>query len=432
VELSRSAEVIAAGNFDQRIRVETNDEIEDLAGQFNTMAGRLKESQDRLRQWNEALQAEVQRRTAELHEAEREKREKEEQLASILRNSVDAIIGLNAHGEILSWNRGAEMMFGYGAPEVIARPVDLLVPEALRAAQEPERLQAILAQTGFIRGYETTRLARDGRAVPVDLTCSIARDTQGEIIGLSLILRDITRRRELEEEQRRLREQLSQADSLASLGEIASAVVHEVANPLAAIKTVAQAAEEEGEPGSLHREYMGRIVEEVDRLNNFLQTFRGFAHPFRGRDGACDVRRVFGDVWCLMHPELVRHGIQVVERYPDPPPILRVAPQQMRQLLLNLLVNAIVAMPNGGQIQVEAEAEGTFRFADTGVGIPAENLGKVFDPFFTTKPNGTGLGLAIVHRIVRDSGGSVSVESREGAGTTFTLRFPLVVDAQGS
>ncbi|MBI3399316.1 MAG: HAMP domain-containing protein [Deltaproteobacteria bacterium] len=239
----------------------------------------------------------------------------------------------------------------------------------------------------------------------------------------------ITEMQRLTEERMTMERQLFHADKLVSLGELSAGIAHEIGNPLAAIKTVIQAMDEETPFAEEQREYMKRILKEVDRLAAFLKTFSAFAHPSINQSARCRVDSVLKDVIFLVRNEAQKHNIEIDYMMRKDTPEVIIDSDQLKQIFINLILNAIQAMQDGGKIAVSIEnldGKGVkISVSDTGPGIPQEIIGKIFDPFFTTKPSGTGLGLAIVHRIINEHKGEIEVKSEVGKGTIFTVNLPV-------
>ncbi|MBI5327987.1 MAG: HAMP domain-containing protein [Deltaproteobacteria bacterium] len=244
------------------------------------------------------------------------------------------------------------------------------------------------------------------------------------------------RTRELEflhNEQQQMEKQLHQADKMASIGELSTGIAHEIGNPLAAIKTVIQAMEEDCPLKGQQRKYLTRILKEVDRLTAFIRTFSTFAHPSAKQPAICRVDMVLKDVLFLVGKEAIKQRITIDEVIDNDIPDVWIDPQQMQQILINLLLNAIQSMPQGGKIRIMAGYNGlsdkdfvNVSISDTGCGIPEQQIDKIFNPFFTTKATGTGLGLSIVHRIINEYNGKIIVSSIVGEGTTFHISLPLL------
>jgi signal transduction histidine kinase len=236
---------------------------------------------------------------------------------------------------------------------------------------------------------------------------------------------------ELEQEQEERREvdrQMFQMDKMATMGELAMGVAHEIGNPLAGMKAVAQAVqfEEDLPPGI--REALRRFEAEVDRLSDFLRSFHGFAAPTVPNFQPAALDEAVRDVLFWTRKEARSIGIDIETSIPVDLPPLTADPAQLKQVLLNLVVNALHAMPGGGRLIISAMVEGSqarIDIVDSGCGISPEVLPRIFDPFFSTRVGGSGLGMAIIAKIVREHGAEIRVESETGHGTCITLLWPL-------
>lgn len=237
---------------------------------------------------------------------------------------------------------------------------------------------------------------------------------------------------ELEREQENRREldrQVFLMDKMATLGELAMGIAHEIGNPLAGMKAVAQAIqfEEDLPPGIL--EAMRRFESEVDRLATFLRSFHGYAIAAVSMPQPCSLPAALDDVLFWTRKEAKSAGIEIETLLAPVLPLLRADPAQLKQVLLNLVVNAIHALPDGGRIVIAAAVRPggvEIRIEDDGIGIPADVLPRIFDPFFSTRQGGSGLGLTISAKILREHGAVIEVESQEGHGTCIVLTWPAM------
>ena len=240
-------------------------------------------------------------------------------------------------------------------------------------------------------------------------------------------------------------ERMKERDRLAALGQMAAGLAHEIRNPLGSIKGAAQYLQPVGgqPPDASPREFLEIIVEEVDRLNKIVSQFLDYARPYRGDQGPLDANDVVRKTLNLIEKERSGSKVEVVMNLAEGLPQVRADAQQLRQVMLNLALNAFDAMPEGGHLQVStslrrstrrgaAAAFLEIRFRDDGVGIPPADLRNLFVPFFTTKEKGTGLGLAISQRIIENHGGTIEVRSQPGSGATFTVLLPVDADAYAS
>lgn len=338
----------------------------------------------------------------------------------VLRSVGAGLVVLDRHHTLTALNRAAEELAGRSAAELTGRPwADLLpgIPLGSVEASLTERPQTSPQREGML-------VRPDGRRVPVRATFSALRSSEGVSLGLVAVLDDLSALRELEERMRR-------ADRLATVGRLAANLAHEIRNPLASL-TGAIEALTSGLVAGEERERLSRIVlREADRLNEMIRAFLEYARPAPLRLEAADVAAVLDDVLVLLEHRDLPPALKIVRDYP-PALVWRVDAHRLRQAVWNLCLNAVQAMPEGGELVVSAAAdEGTLRLAvsDTGEGIAPEDLAHVFEPFYSTRPGGSGLGLALVHRIVQDHGGEVEVRSAPGRGTTVRLTLPAPAPA---
>lgn len=238
-----------------------------------------------------------------------------------------------------------------------------------------------------------------------------------------------------QEERRQMDRHMFQMEKMATLGEIAMGLAHEIGNPLAGMKAVVQLLlEDEQDAG--RREYLLRIQGEINRLTEFMRSFHGFAAPQEMHPLPCRLEQILEDVMLWTRKEAKTHKVSI-DYAPccDAVPALWADPAQLKQVLLNLVINAIHAMPEGGRISIgmcggtaltdELPRRMRFCVRDNGVGIPPELIGRIFDPFFTTRPDGSGIGLAVVKKIVTQHGAEIRVESTPGHGCCFELEWPI-------
>ncbi len=344
----------------------------------------------------------------------------------LLGSLPDGILVIGTAGEIVSLNVAAEEMTGLSGAVVRGKRCDEVFAdngfllELLRKTVETGR-----THTDFDRVLRRP----DGGSVAVSTVTSIISDTAGATRGVVIVVRDVSRIRELEEK-------LAQSDRLAALGTLAANVAHEIRNPLAGIRGAAQLLGEEAGGGETVREHTGVIIREVDRLSDLVKTLLSFASPRRPLLISCSVNQIVEESVALQERLLKEQGVTCLRLYdPQLPPVLA-DPSEIRQVLLNLVRNGVEAMPGAGTLTLRTRFEGNFskcagrpvaviEVADTGKGIPADILPHLFDPFFSTKEGGTGLGLAISLRIAEDHGGVIEVKSEEGKGSTFALYLPL-------
>jgi signal transduction histidine kinase len=230
-----------------------------------------------------------------------------------------------------------------------------------------------------------------------------------------------------QDERRELDRQLFQTEKLATVGELTMGIAHEIGNPLAGMKAVTQALQYEEDLPAGVTEALKRLEAEIDRLSDFLRSFHGFAAPQATQPVAMPLAAAVADVLFWLRKEARTHGIDIVADI-DPALTVFADPYQIKQVLLNLAVNAVHAMPQGGRLTIAAQAAGDhveIAVRDTGCGIAPDVQARIFDPFFTTRADGTGLGLSIVRKIAQAHDAQLSVASTVGQGSCFTLAWPM-------
>lgn len=364
-------------------------------------------------------------REEEIHRLKHELEHVKNFMESIIQ-SIGSGIVIAEIGETVTYiNRAGEKILGHSKDEVIGKPFSIFgLRERPRGARplldSPDDLDA--RREGWMK-------RRDNSEFPVGFTINNHLNLKGESIGKIVIFRDLTKVYKMQEEILRM-------DRLVSLGKLASGIAHELRNPLAGIKTTAQALGEELSGDDSRREYLNRITKEIDRLNELLKTFFSFAKPQDLNLMYCHIKDIIDEIIPFLLKEIADKGIRFVETYHPQLSRLKVDKNQMHQAFLNLFLNAIQAMPNGGDLRIEvtpvtSKSSGGLNqdftrviISDTGRGIPPHFINKIFDPFFTTNPKGIGLGLSITYQIIKKHGGTIRAESEWGRGTSFVVSLP--------
>lgn len=356
-----------------------------------------------------------------LNQRTKDLRKERDFISTVLETSSALMVVLDQGGRIVRFNRTCERTTGYALDEVKGgHPWDrLMLPEDV----EPVKVAFRQLHAGqFPIQHENVLVAKDGARRLISWSYSVVTDATGQveyIVGAGL---DIT-------ERKRMEEQLRHTERLAELGTLASGMAHEIGTPMNVIlgraEYLMRRTEEEATKKGLET-----IVAQVERITKIMNQLLTFA---RRRPIECrpmDLRRVVEDCLEVVQDRFRRHHITAETSWAPSTPLVHADPDQMSQVLLNLVINAVHAMPEGGTLRIGLDRAGDqmkLTVADTGHGIPADHLQKIFDPFFTTKDvgKGTGLGLTVVHGIMQDHGGSITVESEPNRGTTFTLFLPI-------
>ena len=351
--------------------------------------------------------------------------EMETYVASLTRDSYDAFIGVDRDGTIRSWNRGAWVIFGWEPEEIVGESYEKMFPPEIDDHEEFQRMLKLLERRGYANDEEAFRLTKDGRRVVVSVTRTALKNAGGEFVGFSAIMRDITERKKMEQ-------RLIHTERMSALGELAAVLAHEIKNPLNSmvinlevlkghLSGIEPTAREKSE------KYMRVLTDEIQRLNKVIRGFLDFAKPVALTFIDLSLNAVLKDLIDLVEPQARKNKITIAIDFASDLPLVSGDASQLKQAFLNLVLNAIHAMPDGGTLtlatQILPQRVVRVTVADTGEGIPKESLQKVFDLFFTTKADGSGLGLPTVQRIVSSHGGRIDVTSEAGKGTAFHVTF---------
>jgi len=355
--------------------------------------------------------------------AERARRAATRNLRALVEAMPLAIVVLDRQERVRVWNPAAERLFGWRASEVLGRRYPV-VGEAEREDAEA-RLAATLAGRPSV-GDEVVRRRRDGGLVQVRVSTAPLRDRRGRIRSVLAVLEDVT-------EQRALEAQLRQAQKMEAIGRLAGGVAHDFNNLLTGIRGYASFVASGLPAGDPLYEDAREIVRTVDRAAAVTRQLLAFGRRQILQPMELDLGGAVTELQKMLQ-RLIGEDIELETRVAPGQHWIRADPVQIQQVLLNLIVNARDAMPQGGRVTIEVsdgvgpEPRVLLTVTDTGVGMAPEVQERIFEPFFTTKEpgKGTGLGLAVVYGIVKQSGGEVRVQSVEGAGSTFEVSFPRV------
>ncbi len=354
-----------------------------------------------------------------------ELRQKQEINTGILNSATDAIVTINEDHVIIGYNHGAEVMFGYSRQEALGQDLKIIIPPPYR---EEHR--------SYVRRYVATREARmigkhvrlnamrrDGTEFPMSISFSVA-EIRGNLYFTGVI-RDITEYKEMEE-------RVLQSERLAAVGNTVTHIAHEIKNPLLTIGGFARQLLKLPALEDKARRKLAIIAEEVGLLEAMVAEMRDFVRRPEAEKRSGQLGVVLREVLELFQDTLEEHHITVRRVEEGPLPLVSFDSKQLRQVLINLVKNAMEAMPLGGELTVTSRVKSEqveIAIADTGEGMPPEVAANIFQPYFTTKEKGTGLGLAICQSIIREHGGAILVDSTPGRGSTFTIRLPR---AEGS
>jgi PAS domain S-box-containing protein len=356
--------------------------------------------------------------------------ETKQYLEQLISSAGDAIISVDGEGKVRGWNPAAERIFGKAMAQVVGQPFASLVPpDPLRSAL------AALSRENPVRAFDATTKRADGRPLNLAVTLSYLPGHDGGPPGLLAIVRDMTAQREIEA-------QMHQSERLTALGQMAGGIAHDFNNLLQAILGYAQLMARS--PGNA--DVVRRGLDVIEKAaNGGAETVRRIQKFARLRPDepfvTMDLNQVVRDSLAITRPrweeKKVKGGVPLqLELELGPVPVVMGRPAELNEVITNLVLNAIDAMPKGGTLRIRTRLgdhrHAMITVADTGMGMSEEVRKKVFDPFFTTKgEEGTGLGLSVSHSIVERHGGDLKVDSRAGEGTTFTITLPIGMNPSG-
>ena len=339
---------------------------------------------------------------------------------NVIESMASGLISVDPDSRIVRVNSHARDLFGLGDRDMRGVPIGEIVRFEDGAARA--EIEAVLSGDARPVEAEIGIEIDDGR-VPVDVRASILRDEVGERSGAVMLFQDL---REIEA----LKEEVERERHLAALGRLAAGVAHEVRNPLSSLKGFAQFLRSKFNPGSKEERYSDIMIEEVERLDRVVQELLDFAKPVTAERKASDANSIVDDALSLVAEDAAFRNVEIVSDLAAELPDVMVDGRQLRQVLLNVLLNGIEAMRDGGRLTVRTRLRANenppvaIEISDTGVGMSEDEMDKLFEPFYTTKPEGTGLGLTIVSRLIEQNRGRLGVQSVRGEGTTFTISLP--------
>jgi PAS domain S-box-containing protein len=364
-------------------------------------------------------------------------------LAAIVESSDDAIVSKSLDGTIRSWNAGAERLFGYTAEQAVGRHISLVIPPD-RIAEEDKIIASIRAGER-VDHFETERRRSDGNRIQVSLTISPIKDDAGNVVGASKIARDITDRKQAEAERERLNDSLRKlAADLSEVdrrkNEFLATLSHELRNPLAPIRNMLEVLKRgnkdtAGQAVDMMERQLGQLVRLVDDL---LDISRITHNRIELRRARIDLASAIEQAVEASRPVADEVGHKIEVRLPRESIYVHADPVRLTQIIDNLLNNSCKYTPPGGRISVTAErnsGEAVITIADTGIGIPPENLSSIFEMFtqiggsLERSRGGLGIGLTLVKRLVEMHGGSIEARSAgEGRGSEFVVRLPAITE----
>lgn len=411
--LAHGARELSAGRLGIKVEVRTGDELEDLAGSFNQMSVEIKEREEALR-------------------------EGEEHFRSLVQSAVDGIISADSSGKIISWNRGAENIFGYAEEGVILKPLTILMPERYREAHQKgfERMHSTGESRIAGKIIELYGLRKDGDEFPLEISLSLWKFHEETFC--TAIVRDIT-------EHKKLEEQLRHTQKMEAIGQLAGGIAHDFNNMLNVIIGFGSLMEMNMNDDDPNRAHLKEILSAGERATHLTKGLLAYSRKQIIDLKSENLNEIIRAVEKFLR-RIIGEDIELKTILSDKELIAMVDSSQIQQVIMNIATNARDAMPDGGELIIETGIvqmdeeyikmhgygeRGMYALlsiTDTGIGMDEITMKRVFEPFFTTKEigGGTGLGLSIVYGIIKQHGGFINVYSEPGRGTTFKIYLPFI------
>ena len=343
-------------------------------------------------------------------------------LKTILHKSDTAIAVIDKNEKFVSWNKGAEKIFGYTEEEVIGQTSTFLLPRTEKYMEELDYIKREVSLTGDVKILETERITKFGKPIPVQLTVAQLPSNDGQSDGRTVIIHDRS-------QVKQLQQQIDQSEKLAVIGQLAAGVAHEIGNPLASISSLVQLMQRKNEDENLGNQ-LKTIRENIDRISKIVRELVDFSRP-PGEDKELlpitDVLKT--SVGIVKYDKRVKN-VEFVTNLDSDLPLINVVPDQLLQVFVNILINSLDAIAGEGKIEVKSYLDNNsvcIDIKDNGCGMEHEIVNKIFDPFFTTKDvgKGTGLGLSVSYGIIKKLNGNITVKSKVDEGSVFTIKLPI-------
>lgn len=399
-KLVTGSKKIASGDLSHQVNIKTSDELKDLGDAFNQMAVKLKESHTN-------LENQVQERTAELFNSKRK-------LEGLFNGISDLISVQDLNYNITMTNKAAYQMLNLSSKKVVGEKCYKTY------FQRSEVCDGCPVKTTVKTKEPAFSEVKHGGEIFHLYTYPII-DSHGELESVIEFGKIVTKEKVLEK-------QLIQSAKLASLGELVSCVAHEIRNPLAGIKTGAQFISKRLNKKDETSEVLNMIKGEINRLEEVVNSFLDFASPSRSVHKEMKIIDVIEKAISITDDQIKKQNISLLRDYNKDVPAISIDGKQMQQVFLNIIINAIQVMPDGGKLDIKTSYADNYiyvKIRDTGPGLPKNKI-NVFDPFFTTKTQGTGLGLSITKKILEEHNASIIGENEDGGGAVFTVQIPVV------
>jgi PAS domain S-box-containing protein len=357
-------------------------------------------------------------------------------LTKLIASSVDGIIAADMKGNIIIFNKATEELLGYEAEKVMG---NINIVDLYPSGEAKDVMRRLRDKghggVGKLIPQRVTLVDTSGESIPIQLSASLVYDEQGKELFSVGFFTDLRPRIKMEKQLEETHLQLVNSEKMASLGKLAAGIAHEINNPMGGILIYSSLLVEALEGDDSRRQDLEKIVQEATRCKEIVKSLLEFSRQTEPKMEATDINKAIIDGLFFLENQALFHNIEIMKNLAPGLPRVRGNASQLKQVFMNIIVNAAEAMHESGTLTITTGLSGDKKeiwvdFADTGEGIPQENLSKIFDPFFTTKEvgKGTGLGLSTSYGIIDEHGGRIVVESQVRKGTTFRIELPVVAE----
>ncbi|MBM9604004.1 PAS domain S-box protein [Desulfopila inferna] len=356
---------------------------------------------------------------------------------NVVQSSVSAIMAADRQGNIILMNAAAEKLFGYTAQEANEVNIEDFYPrgvarEIMRKLRDPD-----IGEKGKLPVTNVHILTRNGQEIPVEMTAAIIYE-DGKESATAAIFNDLRERLAVEKQLKEAQSQVIQTEKMASLGRLAAGVAHEINNPLTSILLYSNIMQEKMTGENSVRKNLDYIIEDAERCRDIVKNLLAYSRQTNPKKEVFLINALVNESLGLIRDQKLFLHVKVIKDLADYPIYIDADRNQLCQVVINLIMNAIDAMAGNGLLTIRTygvprTGKAYLEVCDTGCGIPEENLSKVFDPFFTTKApgKGTGLGLSMAYGILEENKGRISVKETGPAGTTIMMQLPALADCEG-
>ncbi|KJR97923.1 MAG: hypothetical protein VR65_23015 [Desulfobulbaceae bacterium BRH_c16a] len=353
-----------------------------------------------------------------------------ELIDKVVQSSVSGIMAADRKGEIILMNKAAEDLFGYSARDANRINIEDFYPSGVARHIMRKLRDENIGEKGKLPSTQVNIITREGVEIPVEMTAAIIYE-DGREAATAAIFNDLREKQAVQKKLEETESQLFQSEKLASLGRLAAGVAHEINNPLTSILLYGNLMKEKLEPDHPLLNNLSYVLEDAERCKDIVKNLLAYSRQTRPAKDVFFLNNLVGESLRLIRDQKLFMNVNIIKNLDDYQILVNADKNQLCQVLINLIINAFDAMEGSGTLTLTTyrdrkTGKAYIEIADTGSGIPPENLSKVFDPFFTTKEvgKGTGLGLSMAYGIMEENHGRISIKSTGPEGTTILLELP--------